>query len=249
MSETLFISDLHLCGARPAVTELFLDFLERRAGTADALYILGDLFEYWIGDEGVDHPDHQAIIIGMAALAAGGTPLYVMHGNRDFLMGERFAAATGCTLLPDPTVVDLYGTPTLLMHGDSLCTDDQEYMLFRRMVRDPRWQQEFLARPLAERIQVAEHYREYSKMSTASKKPEIMDVNPAAVEQALREHKVLRLIHGHTHRPGEHRLRLDGHEARRIVLGDWYDHGSILRCTPETCRLERLPLPEAAAGS
>ena len=239
---TLFISDLHLCGARPAITGLFLDFLRRRARGANALYILGDLFEYWIGDEAVEQEEFHAIVRGLRELTAGGTPVSVMHGNRDFLMADGFETATGCRLLADPARIDLHGTPTLLMHGDSLCIDDVEYMSFRAQVRNAAWQREFLARPVAERDRIVRDFREISKNSTASKKPEIMDVNQKAVEAIMREHGVQRLIHGHTHRPMEHVFDLDGRPARRMVLGDWYEQGSVLSVDAQGWVLESLPL-------
>ena len=239
---TLFISDLHLCGERPAITRLFLDFLRRRAGKADALYILGDLFEYWIGDEAVKQEEFQIVVRGLRDLTANETPVLVMHGNRDFLMARDFEKATGCRLLPDPTLVELHGTPTLLMHGDTLCTDDIEYMAFRAKVRDTGWQQEFLGKSMAERDAIVRNYREISKNSTSNKKPEIMDVNQKAVENVMREYNVQRLIHGHTHRPKEHVFELDGQPARRIVLGDWYEQGSVLSVDASGWRLESLPL-------
>jgi len=242
---TLFISDLHLCGARPAITRLFLEFLHRRARAARALYILGDLFEYWIGDEAVEQPEFRPMIDGLRQLTAGGTPVFVMHGNRDFLMGSRFEQASGCRLLADPTRLELHGVPTLLMHGDSLCTDDIEYLRFRAQVRTPAWQKEFLAKPVAEREAIVRNYREISKISTATKKPEIMDANPQAVEAVMREHRVHRMIHGHTHRPREHVFSLDGQPARRMVLGDWYEQGSVLRVDDRGWELESLPLARA----
>jgi UDP-2,3-diacylglucosamine hydrolase len=245
---TLFISDLHLCGARPAITGLFLDFLRRRARGANALYILGDLFEYWIGDEAVEQEEFHAIVRGLRELTAGGTPVSVMHGNRDFLMAHGFETATGCRLLADPARIDLHGTPTLLMHGDSLCTDDVEYMAFRAQVRNAAWQREFLARPVAERDRIVRDFREISKNSTASKKPEIMDVNQKAVEAIMREHGVQRLIHGHTHRPMEHVFDLDGRPARRMVLGDWYEQGSVLSVDAQGWVLESLPLESKNIG-
>ncbi|MCR4300253.1 MAG: UDP-2,3-diacylglucosamine diphosphatase [Sulfuricaulis sp.] len=239
---TLFISDLHLCGTRPAITGLFLDFLQHRARAADALYILGDLFEYWIGDEAVEQEEFSVMARGLRELTAGGTPVWVMRGNRDFLMARKFEKATGCRLLPDPTRVELHGTPTLLMHGDTLCTDDSEYMAFRAKVRDTAWQREFLAKSIAERDAIVRNYREISRNSTSNKKPEIMDVNQEAVESVMRKHDVRRLIHGHTHRPQEHIFDLDGQPARRIVLGDWYEQGSVLSVDARGWRLESLPV-------
>jgi UDP-2,3-diacylglucosamine hydrolase len=165
-----------------------------------------------------------------------------MHGNRDFLLGEGFARATGCTLLTDPTVIELGGEPTLLMHGDTLCTDDTEYQQFRALVRNPAWQQQFLARPITERRAIAANLRETSRQRTGDKAAYIMDVNSRAVDAALRAHGVQRLIHGHTHRPAVHALDIDGQPAQRIVLGDWYEQGSVLRCDADGLHLETLPL-------
>jgi UDP-2,3-diacylglucosamine hydrolase len=237
---TLFISDLHLSAERPAITALFLAFLNERARRAAALYILGDLFVYWIGDDSAAHPDYRPLIAGLQALTAGGVPVHVMHGNRDFLLGPGFERDTGCRLLPDPSVIMLYGEPVLLMHGDTLCTDDVDYLKFRALVRNPQWVQMFLGKTVAERLAVVRDYREMSKTATAGKKPEIMDVNPAAVDAAMREHGVQHLIHGHTHRPAQHVFELDGRRVRRTVLGDWYEHGSVLRCEPGGCTLENL---------
>ena len=237
---TLFISDLHLSAERPAITALFLDFLRGRARSAEALYILGDLFEYWIGDDVAGQPEYQPLIAGLRELTAAGVPVYVMHGNRDFLLGTGFEQATGCTLIPDPSEISLYGEKTLLMHGDSLCTDDVAYLKFRAMVRNPDWVKMFLAKTIAERVAIVRDYREISKAATATKKPEIMDVNPGAVESVVRQHGVRHLIHGHTHRPAQHQLQVDGQDRRRTVLGDWYDQGSVLHCDAGGCTLEAL---------
>lgn len=234
---TLFISDLHLDPQRPHMLALFRRFLAGiDTGTCDGLYILGDLFEAWIGDD-EDDPALLAVLDHLAALGTRGVPVAVMHGNRDFLLGERFAERTGARLLPDPSVIELYGRPTLLMHGDTLCTDDVAYQAFRAQVRNPDWQAAFLARPLAERRAIAASLRETSKTETAGKAAEIMDVNADAVIQALAEQGVDRLIHGHTHRPALHSLEVAGRPAQRIVLGDWYDTGSALLCTANDCRL------------
>jgi UDP-2,3-diacylglucosamine hydrolase len=241
MPGTLFISDLHLDPERPAVTKLFLEFLATRAREADAVYILGDLFEAWIGDDDASALNLE-VIAGMRACVAAGTPVFVMHGNRDFLLGERFARQSGCSLLTDPARIDLYGTPTLLMHGDLLCTDDMEYLAFRDTVRDRDWQAELLARPLEVRREMAAEMRRNSREKTAGKPESIMDVNPMAVQDAMTQHGVVQLIHGHTHRPGVHALDIAGQAARRYVLGDWYDQGSLLECDRNACRLHSLPL-------
>lgn len=239
-AETLFISDLHLSPERPAITQLFLDFLRQRARAARALYILGDLFEYWLGDETTEHPAVRPIVVALHALTSAGVPVGVLHGNRDFLLGAGFEGKTGCRVLADPTCIELDGKPVLISHGDQLCIDDVDYMKLRAIVRHPAWQEEFLAKPMAEREAMARSLRDYSKGATAQKAAEIMDVNQGAVESFMRAHAVYDLIHGHTHRPGEHRFTLDGRPARRVVLGDWYEQGSVLRCTTEGWELERL---------
>ncbi len=238
-AETLFISDLHLDPSRPEITELFMAFLQRARG-ADGLYILGDLFEAWIGDDD-DAAIADTVRTGLQSLTAGGVPVYLMHGNRDFLLGETFQQQSGCRLLVDPTVIDLYGERTLLMHGDLLCTDDIDYQRFRAKVHDPAWQQAVLAKPLPERREMAATLRGESQQANVGKQTELMDVNPGSVENTMREHGVRRLIHGHTHRPAIHDFVLDGAPARRIVLGDWYDQGSMLRCSPQGCELITLP--------
>jgi len=238
---TLFISDLHLDPARPRITELFLDFLKQEARGADALYILGDFFEVWIGDDDPD-PHHVRVMGGVRELADSGVAVYFMHGNRDFLIGTDFAARTGVQLLPDPTVVELSGIPSLLMHGDTLCTDDVEYQKFRRLVRDPARQKAFLAMPLAERKAFVGRVRTESGLSTAQKAEYIMDVNQQAVEEVMRQYGVTRLIHGHTHRPAIHEFHSDSRDKTRIVLGDWYHQGSILRVTGKGPALATLPL-------
>jgi len=238
---TLFISDLHLSGQRPAIVRQFLEFLRTEAARAEALYILGDLFDYWIGDEAVDEPGMRPVIAALAALTAVGVPVHVMHGNRDFLLGAGFARATGCRLLAEPAVIELNGEPTLLLHGDTLCTDDTDYQKFRAQVREPNWVREFLAKTLAERLTIVQQLRELSQAAMSAKPMEIMDVNPQAVEDAMREAGVQRLIHGHTHRPGTHEFTLDDKPARRIVLGDWYEQGSVLECGAQDCALRQLP--------
>ena len=241
---TLFISDLHLDPRRPAIVSLFLDFLERRARRADALYILGDLFEAWIGDDDDAELGHT-VASALRTLVESGVPTYFLHGNRDFLVGQGFASASQVQLLPESVVIDLADEAVLLLHGDTLCTDDVEYQAFRAQVRDPAWQAGLLARPLAQRRMLASQLRETSRQATQAKGTEITDVNPAAVEHALRTHGVDHLIHGHTHRPTIHQWMLDGRPARRAVLGDWYEQGSVLSCDKAGWRLESLPLPGA----
>jgi UDP-2,3-diacylglucosamine hydrolase len=225
---TLFISDLHLTGKRPQVISLFLDFLRRDAVEADALYILGDFFEYWIGDEAINRPDHAPVISGLKALCATGTPVYVMHGNRDFLMDNDFENASGCSLIADPIVIDLYGQKALITHGDYLCTDDVAYMEFRNMVRERSWQKEFLKKSVEERDAIAQKYRSISKEISQSKEPDIMDINQQTLLNEMKKYGVDLVIHGHTHRPAVHEFRINGTEAKRVVLGDWYDQGSML---------------------
>lgn len=236
---TLFISDLHLSPERPDISKQLHRFLAGEARDAEALYILGDLFEVWLGDDLV-LPEYRDALQGLKALTDSGVPVYVMHGNRDFLMGEQFCRDTGCTLIDDPTVIDLYGTPTLLMHGDTLCTDDTAYQEFRRMVRDPDFQRGFLSKSSEERIETARQYRENSRNAMAEKSEEIMDVNPQAVIDAMKKAGVTHLIHGHTHRPAFHKLGINGQPAQRIVLGDWYAQGSMLRCAPGKCAMVTL---------
>ncbi len=235
----LFISDLHLSAERPAITDLFIRFLQQDAPGAEALYILGDLFEAWLGDDMV-LPEYGRAIAAMKTLSDRGVPIHVMHGNRDFLLGEAFARQSGATLLEDPATVDLYGTPTLLLHGDTLCTDDVEYQKFRAMVRNPDWQAALLARSPEQRLALAREYREMSQAEIGNKAEAIMDVNPQAVERLMRETGVYRMIHGHTHRPGIHEFAVNGNLATRIVLGDWYEQGSVLRCTGTGCQLQPL---------
>jgi UDP-2,3-diacylglucosamine hydrolase len=228
-SSTLFISDLHLTEERPEANERFISLLEQKARAADALYILGDFFEYWIGDDDLDEP-FNAIVAGLLKdLTRRGVPAYLMHGNRDFLIGERFCAATGVELLQDPTVVEIQSVKTLLMHGDTLCTDDVEYQAWRRKARDPAFQAQFLAKPLAERRQAVQQMREKSRQVVQEKTAEIMDVNEEAVREAMRSHGVRRLIHGHTHRPGRHTVDIDGQRGERWVLPDWYGRGGYLQ--------------------
>ncbi len=237
---TLFVSDLHLAAERPNIVRLFAEFLHDEASHAEAVYILGDLFEYWIGD---DQPTAglEPVLEGFLQLKTAGVPGYFIHGNRDFLLGAHFAERYGLRLLPEAAVINLHGTPTLLMHGDTLCTDDLPYQQMRQMLRNPAWQAEFLALPLPERIRQALALRERSASETQDKAESIMDVNAEAVTQTLREHGVNRLIHGHTHRPATHTWQdADGATCHRIVLGDWYARGSVLRCAGESLTLDVL---------
>lgn len=236
MAHTLFVSDLHLSAARPHITHLFEQFLREQAPKAEAVFILGDLFDYWAGDDDLADPFHTRLARLLFDVASQ-IPLHVMHGNRDFLLGNRFMRETGARPLPDPTVIDLYGIPTLLMHGDTLCTDDLAYQRFRAQVRDPRWQAEFLAQPLARRKAQIEALRNQSEVEKSGKPADIMDVNPSAVLDALREHSATRLIHGHTHRPGRHSHHLDGQTCERFVLPDWYERGGYLSCDRDGCTL------------
>jgi UDP-2,3-diacylglucosamine hydrolase len=221
----LFIADLHLDERRPHITALFLDWLRNAAVQADAIYILGDLFEAYIGDD-----DDAALVATVAdalrVLADGGTRVHFTHGNRDFLVGDTFAERAGLTLLPEAAVVDLHGMPTLLLHGDTLCLDDVAYQRIRVQLRNPSWQRQFLAQPLAARRAFAAQARAESAKHTGATDAAIMDVTPSAVEQALAVHGVRRMIHGHTHRPAVHDL---GNGRQRIVLGDWYEQGAVLR--------------------
>jgi UDP-2,3-diacylglucosamine hydrolase len=241
MPHTLFISDLHLCSERPRINEQFFAFVRDVAPKADALYILGDLFEYWIGDDDRGDPLNDTVADALAALKPRGVPVYLMHGNRDVLIGADYAKRCDAALLADPTIVDLYGTTTLLMHGDTLCTDDLEYQKFRVYAHDAGNQRKFLAQSLDERRQQMLGLRAQSESSKNAKTDAIMDVSPAAVENVLREHGHPRLIHGHTHRPAQHVHAVDGHSCERWVLGDWYVNGSFLRCDASGCEAVQLP--------
>ena len=236
---TLFIADIHLGSEHPEISKRFIEFLQQQAAAAEALYILGDLFEVWIGDDAVQ-PEHQPAITALKQLTDSGTAVYVMHGNRDFLLGKEFEAMSGCQLISEPLVIDLYGTPTLLLHGDVLCTDDSDYMQMRQQLRSPAWQQQFLAATEEQRLQVARQYRDESRSRTQTKSLEIMDVNCNAVIETMRSHGVTQLIHGHTHRPAVHELEIDGQAGKRIVLGDWYSQNSSLSCDGLGCRLSNL---------
>ena len=240
MQPALFISDLHLAEERPEANERFIAFLEDEARSASALYILGDFFEYWIGDDDLEETFNAVIAGLLGELTRGGVALYLMHGNRDFLLGERFCAATGARLLPDPSVHEVHGVRTLLAHGDTLCTDDHDYQNWRRIARSPDWQRDFLAKPRAERRSLVHGLRDKSKAVIQEKPTEIMDVNAEATVRAIAAHGVSRLVHGHTHRPGRHVVELAGKTAERWVLPDWYGPGGYLRIGPGGAKLVRF---------
>jgi UDP-2,3-diacylglucosamine hydrolase len=250
---TLFISDLHLDASRPQINEQFLQFLREKSGRADALYILGDLFEYWIGDDD-PQPLAEQIANALHSLAGLGVPVYFIRGNRDFLLGDAYAARAGFRILPDPCVISLYGHPALLMHGDLLCTGDTEYQAFRRQSRDPDWQRDMLAQPLATRMALALRARAASEThqqrlreerglaadAGETTREDITDVSADAVEATFARYGVDRLIHGHTHRPAIHWSAVAGKRSARIVLGDWYEQGSVLRVDPDGIVLTNL---------
>jgi len=237
----LFISDLHIDASRPAITEQFLTFLDTEAKHAEALYILGDLFESWVGDDAADAAQ-AAAIAGLHSITSHGVQCFVMHGNRDFLLADRFCRMSGAELLPDPLIVTLYGEPVLVMHGDALCTDDRAYQKLRATVREADWQRQFLALSVASRRALADAARVGSQAHTAALEYAITDVNADSVAMALRRAGTATLLHGHTHRPAVHNLEVDGRACTRIVLGDWYDQGSLLRWDhngPELISLSR----------
>lgn len=230
MNHSLFISDLHLCESRPEIVDAFIAFLSDAASKADALYILGDLFEYWAGDDAIKAGIHKQSIAGLKQLAQQGVSVYFIHGNRDFLIGSTFAEETQVQLLDDPELVELYGQSILLGHGDALCTDDIAYQQFKREVRSEAWQQQFLSQPLDDRIAYIEATRIRSEQQKSAKSMQIMDVNVDAVEALFAEYDYPPiLIHGHTHRPMRHQYDFNGNHCERWVLGDWYEQGSYLR--------------------
>ncbi len=237
---TLFIADLHLQTEEPAITAGFLRFLQGEARHTDALYILGDLFEAWIGDDD-PNPLHREIAIAIKALVDSGVPCFFVHGNRDFLLGKRYARDCGMTLLAEETVLDLYGRNILIMHGDTLCTDDTGYLAFRAKVHTPWIQTLFLALPLFIRSRIAAKMRAGSKAANSSKSMTIMDVNPQAVASVMAKHQVQWLIHGHTHRPYMHDLTVNDKPAHRVVLGAWHTEGSMIKVTPDGVELIAFP--------
>lgn len=240
MDHSLFISDLHLCESRPKINQTFIDFLNTNAKNAQALYILGDFFEYWAGDDAIEIGVHQAIIESLNVLSSS-TEIFLMHGNRDFLIGENFEKASGAKLIPDPSILTLYGKSVLLSHGDSLCTDDIDYQKFRNEVRSVNWQNDFLNHTLENRIAYIEQLRAQSEQEKSIKSMQIMDVNPSAVNQLLSQFDVPPIfIHGHTHRPNKHIHQIDGKICERWVLGDWYEQGSYLMLDADGCHVGKL---------
>ena len=238
--KTLFISDLHLEADTPEIGKQFLAFLEGEARDADTLYILGDLFEFWVGDD--DPNEHYAAMkSAMRALVDSGVPVFFMHGNRDFMIGVDFAHETGVQILPDPHPVKIHGTSVLLSHGDAMCTDDVEYQQIRAMTRNPEWQAMMLTKSLAERLAFAAHARTESQSKNESSNGEIVDVNQDEVVKMIAEHGVEVLLHGHTHRPAVHDVDLGDRRAKRIVLGDWYEQGSVLRWDENGYSLDVMP--------
>nr|WP_241264563.1 UDP-2,3-diacylglucosamine diphosphatase [Marinobacter daepoensis] len=238
----MLISDLHLEESRPDITGAFLSFLKDKTPGVERLYILGDFFEAWIGDD-ERTPLQEQVASALKEVRSKGTDIYLMHGNRDFLIGDDFCERAGATLLTDPTVVDLYGTPTLLMHGDSLCTADVEYQKFRANMRNPQTVKMLLARPLKDRQQMARQLREISMAKNQGKAETIMDVTPEEVTRELEAHGVQRMIHGHTHRPAIHNLEANGRSAQRIVLGDWEHYAWWLEVRPsQEPELKKIPL-------
>ena len=225
---TLFISDLHIDENSPDITQQFLNLANGEARGAEALYILGDLFESWVGDDAAD-PNQLEAMSAIKALTDCGVPCFVMHGNRDFLLGDQFCATTGARLLPDPVILTLYGEPVLVMHGDALCTDDRAYQRLRATVRNLEWQRQFLALSIKSRRALAGAARVGSQAHTANLEYTITDVNPLSVNLAMRQAGTATLLHGHTHRPAIHPLTVEGRACTRIVLGDWHAQGSLLR--------------------
>ena len=235
-----FISDLHLNQDRPDITKAFLNFLENTACKAEKLYILGDLFEAWIGDD--DQNEFISEIQNALIRINKTTKVLFMHGNRDFLIGPDFASSAGMKILTDPVVEEMFGDPVLLMHGDLLCTEDIDYQKFRKISRDIKWQKEFLSKPLAERRIIAQNLRGASKEATGKKKEEIMDVSESEVTKIIQESSVSLLIHGHTHRPNSHSIALEKHTAKRIVLGDWDEYGWYVWMDSNSCELNKFSI-------
>lgn len=240
MPHTLFIADLHLCTTRPDITQIFLSFMDTAVTRAESLYILGDLFEYWAGDDDLAQPLHRTVVEKIQEIRQQSVDVFFMHGNRDFLVAQKFADAAKLALIPDPTKIHLYGTDTLLMHGDTLCTEDAAYLRFRDMVRDDAWQANFLAQSLGVRHKLIQDMRATSALEKSNKAAEIMDASEAAVLETFKKYAVPRIIHGHTHRPLRHDYELNGRRYQRWVLPAWYEKGGYLRCDPKGCQLVTL---------
>jgi UDP-2,3-diacylglucosamine hydrolase len=248
MPAVQFISDLHLGTGRPDTTLRFLQYLENSGRDADAIYILGDLFEAWIGDDD-ETPLSREIASGLKTCVAAGTAVFVLRGNRDFLLGDRFAGSSACTLLDDPARIDLFGQAALLTHGDILCTDDGDYLAFRQRVRQHGWQQDFLGKPVEERRLIAAELRHASRNFGELKSDAVMDVNHDAVIRVMEDHGVRVLIHGHTHRQAVHRFAVHEQPATRIALGSWDTGATVLEYTPEGYRFEKLAAPGQGLAS
>lgn len=241
---TLFIADLHLSPDRPGVTGAFLQFLQERCENAEALYILGDLFEAWIGDDDPS-PLAGSVIQALRDLTDKGTAVFFQHGNRDFLVGRRFCRDSGAQLLPDEKVIELNGAPVLLMHGDSLCLQDTDYQAFRRKVRRPWYKWVLSHLPLRKRMQIAADWRARSRSESANKAGQIMDVSPEEVDRLMALHGVSTLIHGHTHRPAVHKIDTGGQSAQRMVLGDWGERGWVIEAGEKEPDLQSWPIEQA----
>ena len=240
---TFFISDIHISEQYPEIGEQLIDFLENQAQQSDALYILGDLFEYWLGDDDTNH-EYKKIQSALKLFTGTKTPTYFMHGNRDFLIGETFANETGITILSDPSIIDLYGEKVLISHGDIFCTDDIEYQSNRKQTRDPNWQKMILGKSLKERKKLACEARKKSSMHTQQTKELLMDVNQSEINKTFKKYSLNQIIHGHTHKPAIHNSMINGELYKRIVLGDWYEQGSVLKWDqsgPELVTLNRAP--------
>ena len=235
-----FISDLHLNEDRPDITKAFLNFLENTACKAEKLYILGDLFEAWIGDD--DQNEFIFEVQNALIKISKTTKVFFMHGNRDFLVGPEFASSAGMKILNDPVIEEMYGNPVLLMHGDLLCIKDIDYQKFRKVSRDIKWQTEFLSKSLGERRKIAQDLRSASKEATGGKKEEIMDVSESEVIKMIRESSVNLLIHGHTHRPNSHNIDVENHTAKRMVLGDWDEYGWYIWMDSNSCELNKFSI-------
>lgn len=240
---TLFVSDLHIDAARPEIASQFATFLKGEARSSDALYILGDLFESWVGDDD-PNPHYAETKRQLRELVDHGVPVYFMHGNRDFMIGEQFAQESGVVILNDPLVRNIHGREVLLTHGDAYCTDDHEYQAVRKMTRDPAWQAAMLAKPLNDRLAFAAQARAESAAHGSSLNADITDVNPQAIDAVMQQHGVQIMLHGHTHRPAVHLIHLGDRAATRIVLGDWFEHGSVVRWDELGPVLSAIPRPD-----